>query len=182
MATMPQDLHVMAWVRSLCLSGSWSGSQVNPPILDCSSFQMYLCWHPGVAITYGIKTITVTHHHIHRWVCFLVFLRETSSCSRRAINQRPTSGKCSENKRPGNVWSSVVSHIPPIKVQNYGREDTWEPAAVNYKENVLLLLLFFSKHSKAFTSDHTVVVTACKRLVQAQTSTERRCRHEVHPS
>ena len=39
-ATMPQDLYGKIQVRNLCLPASRSGSQVNPPILDCSSFQM----------------------------------------------------------------------------------------------------------------------------------------------
>ena len=39
MATMPQDLHVKIWDRSLCLLAARSGSQVYPPFLDFSSFQ-----------------------------------------------------------------------------------------------------------------------------------------------
>ena len=40
MATMPQDLHAKIQVRNLCLPASRSGSQVCPPILACSSFQI----------------------------------------------------------------------------------------------------------------------------------------------
>jgi hypothetical protein len=39
-ATMLQDLHDKIQVRNICLPTSSPGSQVSPPILDCSLFEI----------------------------------------------------------------------------------------------------------------------------------------------
>ena len=49
--TMPQDLHAKIQLRNLYPPASRSELQMNPPILDCSSFQIESSWQPGIAIT-----------------------------------------------------------------------------------------------------------------------------------
>jgi hypothetical protein len=101
MATMPQDLHIKIWVRSLCFPASKSGSQVGPPFLDCSSFQMQSSWQPGIAITYA-----VSHPGKHSFPLYLLSPRRIPAgrVGNRKMVGDHTPGvhcRCDKTPRPG---------------------------------------------------------------------------------
>jgi hypothetical protein len=88
MATMPQDLHVKIQVRKLCLPASRSGSQVSPPIVDYSSFQVESGWQPGRATTRLLKEVHVSmvashgaSHRLQMLAFPIIFLSQVSSQS-----------------------------------------------------------------------------------------------------